>query len=192
MTKYRGKLRQSVKAPLIFWTIYTILMLGLTVAWVWSDQRHANANPLYSERDYGEEMMQGWETQDDRVPDSIRYPTQSSDYVPDGVLTREQHEGLQLTCQAQIGLTTWYLDQIARGLTAPQIMAAVEDMVRELAANIYPDRPGLRADIITKTIDIDQLTVTWLMLVHDVLTREQINDRVFQICAEYLVDSLTE
>lgn len=188
MTKYRGRLRRSVKAPLLFWTIYAILMLGLTVAWVWSDQRHANANPVYSEPDHSEQMMQGWETKDDL----IRYPTQSSDYIPDGVLTREQHKGLQLTCEAQIGLTTWYLEQIARGLTAPQIMAAVEDMVRELAVDLYPDNPGLRADVITKTIDIDQLTVTWLMLVHDVLTREQIDDRVFQICAEYLVDSLTE
>lgn len=172
----------------MFWTIYTILMLGLTVAWVWSDQRHANANPVYSERDYGEEMMQAREAQDNK----ILYPTQSSDYVPNEVLTREQHEGLQLTCQAQIGLTTWYLEQINQGLTAPQIMGAVEEMVRELAVNLYPNRPDLRADVIAKTIDIDQLTVTWLMLVYDVLSREQINDRVFQICAEYLVDSLTE
>lgn len=188
MRKHRGKLRQSVKAPLLFWSIYAVLMLTLICAWVWSDQQQANANPVYTEPDYGEEMTRGWEAKGDL----IQYPTQSSDYIPDGVLTREQHKGLQLTCEAQIGLTTWYLEQIARGLTAPQIMAAVEDMVRELAVDLYPDNPGLRADVITKTIDIDQLTVTWLMLVHDVLTREQIDDRVFQICAEYLVDSLTE
>ncbi len=164
--------RLRVTAPLIFWTCYVVLMLTLSWAWI----VHADEEVIIRARD-----------------NQVLYPDQSEDYVP-GVpdqLTQQQATGIHLTCAAQVSLIDYYLKMIRGGATDTDILLMVEDTAREVTNSKVHGTPAFKDEVVRKTIDLNQLTVAWLMLSSEVLPRRALDPKVYQMCERFLIDSVT-